>query len=186
VDVPEIQCECRMRELEAAGYGPDAYLRIITRHISKIGWAVQGVPGDEQWPSWAYSIGMWHMFRAPELALFGLSLPNMAAVINALAHRVAGGATIAADDQIDDVSLCTFAIRPVHDSWRATTLFAVSDTVYGYLRPDYLQIVWPDRQGILPWEPGFDARFDDRQPLLWLPRDDHPPGIWTRIDDPSA
>ena len=32
-----------MRELEAAGYGPDAYLRIITRHITKIGWAVQGV-----------------------------------------------------------------------------------------------------------------------------------------------
>src|SRR5215471_19690531 len=89
VDVPEIQCECRMRELEAAGYGPDAYLRIISGQIGRIGWAVQGVPGDEQWPSWAYSIGLWHTFRVPELALFGLSLPNMAAIINEIGRRIA-------------------------------------------------------------------------------------------------
>jgi len=85
-----------MRELEAAGYGPEAYLRIITGQIGRIGWAVQGVPGDEQWPSWAYGIGLWHTFRAPELALFGLSLPNMAAIINALGRRIADGGTIAA------------------------------------------------------------------------------------------
>jgi hypothetical protein len=41
-----------------------------------------------------------------------------------------------------------------------------------------------DRLGNLPWEPGFEDRFDGLQPLLWLPRDDHPPGAWTRIDDP--
>jgi hypothetical protein len=94
--------------------------------------------------------------------------------------------TIAADDRIDGVCPCTFAIRPVHDSWRATSLFAVSDTINGYLRPTYHQIIWPDRQGGLPWEPGFETRFEGLQPLLWLPRDDHPPGAWTRIDDPPA
>lgn len=122
VDVPEIQCECRMRELEAAGYGPEAYLRIIAGQIGRIGWAVQGVPGDEQWPSWAYSIGLWHTFRVPELALFGLSLPNMAAIIHALGRRIADGGTIAAGDRIEGVCRCTFAIRPVHDSWRTTSL----------------------------------------------------------------
>jgi Domain of unknown function (DUF4262) len=146
-----------MRELAAAGYGPEAYLRIITGQIDRIGWAVQGVPGDEQWPSWAYSIGLWHTFRVPELALFGLSLPNMAAIINALGRRIADGGTIAADDRIEGVCPCTFAIRPVHDSWRATSLFAVSDSIYGYLRPTYQQIIWPDRRGGLPWEPGFEA-----------------------------
>ena len=186
MDVPEIQCECQMRELEAAGYGPDAYLRIITGHIDRIGWAVQGVPGDEQWPSWAYSIGLWHTFRVPELAIFCLSLPNMAAIINEIGRRIADGATIAPDDGIDGVSPCTFTIRPVHESWRATSLFVVSDTVYGYLRPSYLQVVWPDRLGVLPWELGFEARFNDLQPLLWLPRDDHPPGAWTQIDNPPS
>ena len=74
----------------------------------------------------------------------------------------------------------------MHDSWRATSLFAVSDSIYGYLRPTYQQIIWPDRRGGLPWEPGFEAKFEGLQPLLWLPRDDHPPGAWTRIDDPPA
>ena len=169
--------------MEAAGRGPGAYLETVTGHISRTGWAVQGVPGGKQGPAWAYSVGIWHTFRGPEFGVFGLSLYNMAAIINVLGCRIADGVAIAAGDQIDGVSRCSFAIRPVHGSWRATGLFTVSDTIYGYLRPAYLQIVWPDLQGRWPWERGFDPRFEDRQPQLWLPRDDPPPGAWTRIDD---
>jgi Domain of unknown function (DUF4262) len=179
----EIQCECQMCELTAAGYGPDAYLGIITGHIERVGWAVQGVPGDEQAPSWAYSIGMWHTFRGPELAMFGLSLDTMATIINEIGSKAAAGVAIEAGDLIDGVSPCTFAIRPVHASWRDTSLFAMSNTIYGCLRPAYLQVVWPDRQRRFPWDSGFEDRFEGLQPLLWLPRDDHPPGSWTRIDD---
>ena len=186
MDGPEIQCECQMCELEAAGYGPEAYAEIIMGHIGRVGWAVQGIPGDEQCPSWAYSIGLRHTYGVPELALFGLSLPNMAAIINEIGRLIADGTEVKAGDQIDGVSPCTFTVRPVHDSWRSTSLFTTSDTIYGYLRPSYLQVFWPDRQGILPWEPGFEPGFDGLQPLLWLPRDDHPPGAWTRIDDPSG
>jgi hypothetical protein len=175
-----------MCELAVAGYGSDAYLKIIIGHISRTGWAVQGVPGDEHGPSWAYSIGMWHTFRGPELAVFGLSLENMAEIINALGNEAAAGVTIAAGDLAHGVSPCTFAICPVHDSWRETSLFTMSNTIYGYIRPAYLQVVWPDRQGRFPWERGFEPRFDGVQPLLWLPRDDHPPGAWTRVDDPPG
>ena len=73
MDGPEIQCECQMCELEAAGYGPEAYAEIIMGHIGRVGWAVQGIPGDEQCPSWAYSIGLRHTYGMPELAMFGLS-----------------------------------------------------------------------------------------------------------------
>jgi Domain of unknown function (DUF4262) len=171
-----------MCELAASDHGPDAYLNTITGHIRRIGWAIQGVPGARQRPAWAYSVGIWHTFRGPEFSVFGLSLYTMAAIINVLGRRIADGAAIAPGDRLDDVSRCPFMIRPVHESWRATSLFAVSDTIYGYLRPSYLQIVWPDLTGRWPWERGFDARFGDLQPLLWLPRDDHPPGTWTRVD----
>jgi Domain of unknown function (DUF4262) len=182
----EIQCECQLCELAAAGYGPDAYLQIITGHIERAGWAVQGVPGDERGPSWAYSIGMWHTFRGPELAVFGLSLGTMARIINAIGSKAAARRATGTGDLTDGVSPCAFAIRPVHGSWRETSLFTMSNTIYGYLRPAYLQVVWPDRQGRFPGEYGFEAGLDGLQPLLWLPRDDHPPGAWTRIDDPAA
>ena len=106
MDGPEIQCECQMCELEAAGYGPEAYAEIIMGHIGRVGWAVQGIPGDEQCPSWAYSIGLRHTYGVPELALFGLSLPNMAAIINEIGRLIADGASVAAGDQIDGVSHC--------------------------------------------------------------------------------
>jgi hypothetical protein len=71
-------------------------------------------------------------------------------------------------------------------SWRMTSMFAVSDSFYGWVRPAYLQVVWPDRGSRFPWEPGFDPGFEGDQPLLWLPRDDHPPGSWTRLDGPPG
>jgi len=29
-----------------------------------------------------------------------------------------------------------------------------------------LQLVWPDSDGLLPWEPGYDTRFNELQPVL--------------------
>jgi len=29
-----------------------------------------------------------------------------------------------------------------------------------------LQLVWPDKQNRLPWEPGYDQRFSKKQPML--------------------
>jgi hypothetical protein len=43
-------------------------------------------------------------------------------------------------------------------------------------------VVWPDRRDRYPGDSGFQLRYEGRQPMLWLPRDDHPPGVWTRID----
>jgi hypothetical protein len=63
-----------------------------------------------------------------------------------------------------------------------TSMFAVSDRYYGYIRPPYLQVVWPDRKDRYPGDPGFQFKYEGRQPMLWLPLADNPPGVWTRID----
>src|SRR5437762_13167787 len=104
MDGPEIQCECQMCELEAAGYGPEAYAEIIMGHIGRVGWAVQAIPRDEQCPPWASSIGLRHTYGVPELALFGLSLPNMAAMINEIGRLSAGRAPVADGAPIGGVS----------------------------------------------------------------------------------
>jgi hypothetical protein len=83
---------------------------------------------------------------------------------------------------VDGICPCPLAIRPVDASWRATSVFAVSDRYFGYVRPPYLQVVWPDRKNRYPGDAGFQPRYEGRQPMLWLPRDDNPPGVWTRID----
>ena len=51
-----------------------------------------------------------------------------------------------------------------------------------YRRPPLpiLQVVWPNRDGLFPWQPGTDLPFRHAQPWLWLDPKQHPAGVWTR------
>ena len=186
MDTSEQYCQCPLCDGEPADLGTDAYMESITGHVERMGWAVPAVYGDEHGPAWAYSVGIWHTHAGPELAMFGGPVEGMSEVINAIGSKIAEGVAVEAGDTIRDVCPYPLSIRPVHQSWRLTSMFAVSDLFYGYVRPAYLQIVWPDRRGRFPAERGFEPAFEDHQPLLWLPRDDHPPSVWSSIDDPRA
>jgi hypothetical protein len=155
----------------------------VAATVGEHGWAISGRHGDEAAPPWAYSVGMWLTCQGPELVLCGLPVENAASIINAIGVRVADGADLSPGDVVDDVCPAPLTLRPVDDSWRASSgLLGISDTFYGMVRPPYLQVVWPDKNGRFPWEQGFQAAFDRMQPLLWLHRDDNPPSPWTRLD----
>jgi hypothetical protein len=159
-------------------------MQAVADDIRAVGWSVSAVLGDEIAPPWAYTVGLWLSHQGPELTMFGLPVEHLTIILNSLGERIASGALLEAGDQVDGICPCSLAIRPVHASWRTTSLFAVSDLYYGYVRPTCLQVIWPDRRDRYPGDPGFQARYDGRQPMLWLPREDHPPGVWTRIDQP--
>jgi hypothetical protein len=160
-----------------------AYMSWVASAVGEHGWAISGRHGDEAAPPWAYSVGMWLTCQVPELVLCGLPVENAATIINAIGARIADGADFGPDDVLDDICPAPLAFRPVEPGWRATGgLLAVSDTFYGMVRPPYLQVVWSDKNGRFPWEPGFQSAFDQLQPLLWLPSDDNPPSPWTRLD----
>jgi hypothetical protein len=71
-------------------------------------------------------------------------------------------------------------VRPVDESWYPD-LFGMG--MHFYRRPPLpmLQLIWPDRHGRFPWEPDVGERCRTYQPMLWLPKDDHPPSMWTRL-----
>lgn len=124
------------------------------------------------------------MAHLPDPGTRGLRRPGAQrgrSIVNAIGARIADGAEFGPDDVLDDVRPARLILRPVDLSWRTTSMFMVSDEFYGFVRPPYLQVVWADRNNRFPWEPGFQARFDGLQPLLWLPRDDNPPTPWTRL-----
>ncbi|MGH3244228.1 MAG: DUF4262 domain-containing protein, partial [Spirillospora sp.] len=51
-----------------------------------------------------------------------------------------------------------------------------------YRRPPLpmLQVLWPNTEGLFPWQPGTDLPFRHSQPWLWLTPKQHSPGAWTR------
>jgi hypothetical protein len=158
-----------------------AYMRWVTGQVGEHGWAVPGVPGDDDVPPWAYSVGIWLTCRFAELVVCGAPLENMTGIIDAIGAQAADGADFAPGDVIDGICPARLALRPVDMSWRMTSMFGVSDEFYGFVRPPYLQVVWADRNGTFPWEPRFQTAFEGAQPFLWLHRDDNPPSSWTRM-----
>ena len=158
-------------------------MRAVAAEIGAVGWSVQTYPGDEFTLPYAYTVGLWHRYRVPELMIAGLLTEHMTVILNAVADRVAEGTQVDVADEIEGICPCALTIRPVHTSWRDTSMFPVSDRYYGYARPPFLQVVWPDRRGRYPGERGFQTRYEGRQPMLWLPVDDHPPCTWTRLDE---
>jgi len=179
--------ECPGQPEQADGTDRDAehaaYMSWVAATVGEHGWAVSGRHGDHAAPPWAYSVGLWVSGQVPELVLCGLPVANGAAIINAVGARLADGADYSPDDLLEDICPAPLALRPVEPSWRKTDgLLGISNSFYGMVRPPYLQVVWSDRNGLFPWDQGFQRALDRLQPLLWLPRDDNPPSPWTRLD----
>lgn len=154
----------------------------VAGQVGEHGWAVPGAVGGEDLPPWAYSVGAWLTCQSAELVMCGAPMENMRGIIDSIASRIADGARVEPGDTLTGVCPAQLTFRPVDLSWRKTGLFEVSDEFYGFVRPPYLQVVWADRQGRFPWQPLFHPEYRDHQPFLWLPKDDNPPGPWTRID----
>lgn len=148
----------------------DDYERDIAWHVQSHGWSVVAVPEEGELPGWVYSVGMWHTLRAPEVCVFGLRVADMHHWVNQVGERVRAGLALRPDTVIDDVlDGYPLVVRPVHPSWRLD-LFAFGLDFYGRMSP-VVQLVWPELRSV------------GRQPSLWLPKDDHPPNLWTRLDE---
>ncbi|MEV8514766.1 DUF4262 domain-containing protein [Dactylosporangium sp. NPDC051484] len=171
-------CNCHICE---AGIPPEGDPSQMIARVKKFGWSVQGVADyDEDEPDWAYTIGLWHSFRTPDLCMFGLDVEDMIAWLNDVAELVESGLRLQVNDVVPDV-LDGFAlhVRPVDESWHEG-LFGQSLNFYDRPVP-MLELIWPDKNGKLPWEQGARARCREWQPRLWTPVTQHTVGPWREI-----
>ncbi|TYK45952.1 DUF4262 domain-containing protein [Actinomadura decatromicini] len=154
-------------------------LRTIV-HITEYGWSVVLVPSDDAGPGWAYTIGLWHSHRSPELAMCGGDVYEMEESLNALGRHAAEGRAPADGERRDGVVRGQpAAFREVDPRWY-DGLFG--GAVAFYRRPPLpmLQVVWPNPEGLYPWQPGTELTFRHSQPWLWLSPSQHPAGAWTQ------
>ncbi len=179
---PDRECHCVIHEPSLDRDGWDDGDHRLVANVERHGWGVFGIGAEGGVPGWAFTAGIWHTFGHPELAMFGLLVPDMQAWLNKIGEEIRDGRALHPNELLDGV-LIDFPVtfRSAHESW-FRDLFG---SLLWFARrppPPLLQVVWPDRAGHFPWEPdvGQRCRFD--QPSLWLPRDDHPKGRWTRID----
>jgi hypothetical protein len=154
------ECHCQL-------CGPLPATDPLAGHVARRGWGVVSVPAEGRRPAFAFTVGLWHSFSHAEASVFGRDEDEMAGWLNTVGRAVKGGRVLLPDRLGDDVlgAMEVFP-RPALASWHRH-LFGAALAFYRGQPVPMLQLVWPDLDGILPWEPGCDDECLAAQPRLW-------------------
>jgi hypothetical protein len=173
-------CHCRLCRPDAAEADWDAAERKLVADVRRHGWAVVRIAAEFARPGWAFTVGLWHTFRSPEVAMFGLSDADMPHWLNAVGEEArAGRPPRPRERRAGILERAPVTWVPVHDSWYPE-LFGWMLWFFREPPLPVVQLVWPDREGRFPWDEGSGAACRRDQPSAWLPLAEHPLGLWRR------
>lgn len=140
--------------------------------VKEFGWAVQGVGGTDDRPQWAYTIGLHRSFQHPEIAIVGIPIHTIQVILNDCGQRVADGEAFELGRRYVDLIRPAEGLERLYEVEFVQTAasvyldwFGSANRFYGGLVPVW-QLVWPDKAGRLPWEPGFTDILRAAQPVL--------------------
>ncbi len=159
-------CRCRLCE---PGPLNDDLERACVETVREHGWQVNLVgegDGDDE-PAFAYTVGLGHRARHPELVMSGLPSDLMHRVLNAMVERIAAGHRFDTPGQLVEAALARVAVtvEPLtEDGLRQTVTWS------GWFHrrsPRAVQLVWPDTAGVFAWQDGAPDVLDRRQPPTW-------------------
>ena len=129
--------------------------------MRRTGWTSIGIMPGTRTPGWAFSVGLWHSYRAPEVSLFGLLLPDMQQRVNRAGRLIRDNKPFGLDIEIDGIlDAQPVVAKRVHPGWYPT-LFGFAVGFYRGAVPPFVQLVWPDSHGLFPWQPRLRAAVPD-------------------------
>jgi len=139
----------------------------LIHDVETIGWHILLIPEDEEGPGFAFTVGLYHSFRHPEVLIMGLPLQVMMDLLNIVGDQVKAGNRYHPDQRTTDLLEgyeCAFRTIP-------TTAYEeyLGYAMWFYKGTDFpaLQCFWPDKGGRFSWEPGFDTRLVNMQATLY-------------------
>jgi len=144
----------------------DEIERRVVADVKKYGWHVVSIQGDEQGPSFSYSVGLVHTFEHPEIFVMGLSHEVASAFINEIGLRVKKGQSFGLRSRPRGIAegmalgFVNFGKRYIREYLGCARWF--------YKPADFpvLQMVWPDGAGKFPWDDKFNGQLFEHQLLL--------------------
>jgi hypothetical protein len=139
--------------------------------IETDGWAIEPVSPradtDPPSPAYSYTIGLPALLGFPELAVFGLTPVAARGLAGLVVDAVRGGTQIPFGVEVvgllDNDLRCAFA--PV-DTETYGAFFETARSWYRGEPFDLLQLIYPDRNGFMPYEAGYDQRLRFAQPVI--------------------
>jgi len=139
--------------------------------IESNGWALEPVAAnaDSDAPRgpYAYTIGLPAAHRFPDIVVFGLTPVATKGIIDFVVEQLVHGVEVPLNTALigllDNELRCVFAEV---DTRTHVDLFGTAAKWYRGESFEMVQLIWPDRNGWLPNESGFDASLRFAQPIV--------------------
>jgi len=135
-------------------------------NIKKFGLQVITVNSTAYFPSFAYSIGLWEIYKHPEIICFGLPKDLGHAIINDVAEIIKQGEQLKNGEDYTNIFKDSKATFLKVDDRNIEDYFGVALEHYNEEIFEALQLVWTDRNDKFPWDKDFEEEFIYKQPLL--------------------
>lgn len=139
----------------------------IARCIAKQGFATIAVGGDPE-GAFAYTVGLTE-FGHPEIFISGLRGDYCHMVFCNAYKAIQKGHRYKAEQEDNTLGAMTCAFKTLSqaaaEEFCCQALFYYEDKP---LTPTFLQLVMPDKEGHLPWQPGYNAELMKVQRHLWV------------------
>lgn len=173
-DSVKVSALCHARDVSQSEGLPDftiPHRDKIEWMIETNGWALESVAADYtcEPPSagYCYTVGVAQRWECADIVVFGLTPVASKGLLELVLEHVANGAHIPRgvplSGLLDNELRCFFADvdTAVHGG-----KFATAQSWYRSTDFSMMQLLWPDRQGWLPFESGFDANLSLAQPVI--------------------
>ncbi len=153
--------------LNRATAGMTDYERDVVAKVRKYGWFQLRVVGDEQSPlSFSYTTGFWRTLEAPEILLFSLPEQTAHHVLWDVFRYFKSGQRPQTGVPVSNILGNADAVFLPVAKEHYRTYMRTTRWFHGHDDFPCVQLFWPDRQGLFPWEAGFEAKFEKDQPDL--------------------
>lgn len=142
----------------------------IKSNVDTCGLHIFGIFGTEKEPGFTYTVGF-AAHGLPEVIVFALDARMITPFLNRYYHeivvektRLAGPAVLEGEDWFNHpLSVINCERDKVREY--GCQAFNYAEAV-GWNEPDFVQWVWTDETGKLPWQTGFNESMRDAQPIL--------------------
>ena len=142
----------------------DEHEQRFVASIREHGWFRTNVFAEEGAPGFAYSTGFWLTAGAAEIIVFSLKSETAHQVLWDMFRDSQSGRNWPVGRPLDGIfgNLPAFLFPVWRDQYREH--LGWSRWFYGSETFPCLQLVWPDRAGLFPWQAGFDSALAPLQP----------------------